>query len=433
MKPSNFFRSCLFLLVICCILYNTHLPAKYLSQYSQYDPYPMFSGEDTHNFLYRVLRAHMKGLDTFDKKPEKFGLALSVFGQNADTAKTYNSNDLTSPANIAGKWSMIGLILGNVPSGKTLPPLLEEAKNALDNSSVFPPNNIDRVDPKQLCGYLDVSAKFKNRGFRFNWALQIYEDFGLLIEGGVSSITYEPTNFSDLTCNSNGMCSCTTSMGDDSCTQCDICTVKQFLTCRREAIAQELGLDFNEFSRTSFQDLRMHGYWRHAYEINFDKKTWPEFLLMPFAILSGSAATAAPRNPEKFFSLSAGNNGHNSIGFTGGLSVDFIETIEIAAEGGFAHFFDRNIENYRVPTSEGQSSIFPFSTSVNVRPGTNWHFAATLNAPHFIDKLSFYFQYFIVEHGKDKISLNNPDPAFKPNVLEKISEWRFQGANIAFN
>ncbi len=329
------------------------------------------------------------------------------------------------------------LCILNTPNGKTLSPLLTEAKNALENSSSFPPEEVDWLDPNQLCGFLNVNAEFKNRGFRFNWALQIYEDLGVLIEGGVSSMKYAPTSYVDLTCNANGrMCACPVVESvtpDPACTMCDTCTVKQFLTCRREAIAREIGLDLSEYSRTSFQDLRAHLYWRHAYEMNYDKRTWPEFLLMPFAVFSGSAATAAPNKAGQFFSRSAGNNGHNSIGFTGGLSVDFIETIEIAAEGGFAHFFARNIDDYRVPNSTSQTSIFPFSTSVNISPGHNWHFAATLNSNHFIDRLSFYFQYIIVEHQKDKITLKVSDPAFKPSTLEKISDWRFQAANIAFN
>jgi hypothetical protein len=134
------------------------------------------------------------------------------------------------------------------------------------------------------------------------------------------------------------------------------------------------------------------------------------------------------------FSLPFGNNGHHSIGATGGINLDFVETVEIGAEAGITHFFARefcdlripNIMNGRQPANQCQLGIFPFSTQACVQPGFNWHFTAKLQCYHFIDRLSFYFQYVLVHHEHDHITLRNPDPAFAPCVLEEMSNFTAQ-------
>lgn len=412
---------------------------NFLSQNSRHDPYPMHSTRDPHNFLYMHDRLDMKGYDSDKKQAEKIGFGLSVWGQNSDSAKDFQKNTI-SPGNLDGKWSMVGLLLGFTPQGKTLPTSLSDAITALCPTETPPINDQSKIDPNKLCGFFDVQTKFKSRGFRFDWSVQIFNDFGLTIEGGVSDICYTVTCFDDLTCSAGVMCGCVDSMGSQStvlvgegCTKCERCAIKGNLTCKLKTIAKEIGLDICDFHKNFLEDFRAHLYWRHAYEVNYNRKGWPELLVMPFLVFSGSAATGTRKDPNKAFGLSSGNNDHNAVGFTSGLTLDFVDTIEIGAEAGFTHFFDKDFCNYRVPNSLCQSGIYPFTTDVCISPGHNWHFAATMNAHHFLERLSFYFQYVIVQHQKDTIKLKKCDDAFKPELLEKISDWKYQGANVGLN
>jgi len=406
---------------------------NFLSQNSRNDPYPMYSSRNPHHFLYRHDRLEMKGYDSGTKVAEKIGLGLSVWGQNSDSAKDFNKK-VISPGNLDGRWSMIGLLMGDTPQGKTLPPSLVQAQAALFPNEQPPIDDPLAIDPNELCGFFDVQTKYKNRGFRFDWAAQIFGDVGILIEGGLSDICYTATNFKDLTCDAGVMCGCGTDASSaNACTTCNICATKTNLTCKLKTISREIGLNICDFHKNSLEDFRAHLYWRHAYEVNYDRESWPELLVMPFLVLSGSAATGTQKDSNMAFGLSSGNNDHNSVGFTTGLMLDFVDTIEIGAEGGFTHFFDKDFCNYRVPNSLCQSGIYPFTTDACISPGHNWHFAATMNAHHFLERLSFYFQYVIVQHQKDSVKLKKCDPAFKPELLEKISDWKVQTANIGLN
>ena len=85
------------------------------------------------------------------------------------------------------------------------------------------------------------------------------------------------------------------------------------------------------------------------------------------------------------------------------MDLDFINSVTFGGEVGATYFFKRTISDFRVPNSKYQTGIFPFSTDVTVSPGFNWHFAAKMSAYHFLDRLSFYFQYLYVHHESDHL------------------------------
>lgn len=147
-------------------------------------------------------------------------------------------------------------------------------------------------------------------------------------------------------------------------------------------------------------------------------------------MVSGSVSPGKKINPRDVFAVPFGNNGHAAAGFSAGLNFDFMDTIEVGGEVGFTHFFERDICNLRVPTSEYQSGIFPFATDVTLKPSHNWHFGGKIAAYHFLDRLSLFFQYLIVDHCEDKIELKCPDPAFKPEILECLTNWKVKLVDI---
>jgi hypothetical protein len=130
-----------------------------------------------------------------------------------------------------------------------------------------------------------------------------------------------------------------------------------------------------------------------------------------------------------------GNNDHNAIGFTAGLDFDFVETVEIGGEVGITHFFSKNFEKFRLPTSEWQSGVYPFSTDVNVNPGFNWHFGAKISSYHFLQCLSGYFEYVQVHHCQDSIELRKCEDqgVFLPNQFEVLTGFDVKLVNAALN
>jgi hypothetical protein len=211
------------------------------------------------------------------------------------------------------------------------------------------------------------------------------------------------------------------------------CTIEKYLMDQFKIITEEIGLDAGNFHTFSVEETRLNLFWRHAFPINQDEEEWPEFLLLPFAQMSGSISPGKEKNPNKAFGLPFGNNRHYSAGFNAGLNMDFYDTLEIGGEFGYTHFFRRSCMELRVPNSPCQQGIFPFSTSVNYQPGANWNFGGKLSAYHFLNNLSMYFQYQFITHEKDKICVINRDPAYTPEVLEQASDWKVQLANIGFN
>jgi hypothetical protein len=132
------------------------------------------------------------------------------------------------------------------------------------------------------------------------------------------------------------------------------------------------------------------------------------------------------------YGVGFGNNKHLAAGFCAGLNFDFVDTVEVGGEFGYTHFFEHSFDCYRIPNSKLQNNIFPFVTSVNINPGHNTYFAFKLSARHFLERLSGYFQYVMLEHEPDCIQLCTPDPAFVPDVLSRKTGFKVQLANIGF-
>ena len=401
------------------------------------DPYPMFTTLDPHHFLNLRNKLILKGYEVEREKSEMFRVAFSPFGQNADWGKNMQKEPIPI-GDLNGRWSMIPLLFGDVPAGQTVSPALAEARNVL-----FPTipagvaiNNTNAIDPNQELGFFTIPIKYKKHGLRFDISAQIIGDFGINIHTGVTDICQTVTGIIDLTCQAKKPCNVDWTDGSsykDSLPELTKANVQQYLMHPLETIATEIDLNIENFHKVSIEDICLSLYWRHSYEVNEDREGWPLFLATPFCILEGTIATAKEKKPYKVFSLSHGNNGHDALGFTTGIDLDFFDTIEIGAEAGFNHFFSRNICDLPVPTSTYQSGIYPFKTNVRYSPGHNWHFAAKMQAYHFIDRLSMYFQYILIHHEQDKIQLKNYAPAFKPEKLEKISSWKAQVANVGFN
>lgn len=425
------------LFTLACIFITSQLCG--LSSNSYYDPFPVYTSLDPHTFLHTREKQYVKGYPRDVRHYERAGLYLSAFGQNADKARTAQNTEVEL-GDIGGRWNMIGLLFGDFPKNVIEFPSAS-LNDAFDkifsqitadgiNVQEFIPgtlNDTHFIDKGQTFGFFENVLRYRKRGFRWEFNVQMLKDIGFSFQGGVADICHELKEMKNLTCDDPTGCCLIKEAGDftvDNVNNCLMCNVKQ--------IADELCLKICSFHEVSIEDVRMRLYWRHIIDINKYHDNWPDVLVIPFITVGGSIATGKDRDPNHMFALSFGSDDHHSVGTTFGINVDFMDTVEVGGEFGFTHFFKRNLNCMPTPTSLCQSGIFPFKTDVNIEPGHNWHFGLKMSAHHFLDKLSGYFQYLILQHENDTITVKNCDCAFKPEVLEKNTTFKVQMANIGF-
>ena len=393
------------------------------------DPAPIYKTLDPQTFVLSREKLILKGYAVDTPRPERITLSLSPFSQSSIEAQDNCKNPIPL-GDINGRWSMVGLLMGDVPEGYTLPPSLQVARQNLfpGQPAGVPINNPTDIDPNQQLGFFSISSKYKKYGMRFNFESQIINDVGLSLDVGLANISMTQCGIQNLAANIYGPCSTQPS-------SLTVDALNQYLMYPYQQIMDELCYNVDNFNAFSVEDIRMFIYWRHAYPMNSYKDEWEDFLFMPFFKIGGAVAASKLYNPSYLFAIPFGNQNHDALGFTAGLDFDWANTIELGGETGITHFFSKQFSNYHVPTSIYQQAIYPFATCVNITPGANWHFTAKMNAYHFMGNLSFFFQYMLVLHTFDSIKLNQPNPghAFKPEVLEKASSFKVQVANMGFN
>lgn len=417
-----------------------------LSSYSRNDPYPMYTALDPHTFLYTRTKMDMKGEDPIYEKPECIGIHISPFAQFASCAKTPNKC-LIGLGDIDGRWNLIGTLFGKFPQGITtypgtvltvaqqhlypnlIPGAIDEPRDIQEPCGACSIGKEDLTTPAWICGdedktglgFLHFPLTYRKAGLRAEFDFQITQGFGVEIQAGVADICQTGTSFQ-----------CKTPENCCSEAPVDPTNVEKYLVCQYKKLAEELCLDLSRFHETALEDLRIIGYWRRAYPVNKGRDDWSEFLAIPFVTFGGVLASGKEKCPNRVFGVPFGSNGHSAVGASAGIDLDFVQTIEIGGEVGFTHFFSRDYCKMPIPNSPWQSGIYPFKTDVTICPGMNWHFGLKLQAFRFIDKLSVYFEYLIVQHRGDHIKLKKPDSAFLPQVLERRSCWQSQMGNIGF-
>lgn len=470
MMPVRFKKLIPHCIVLLLLLAHAHTHTD-LTSLAKNDAYPVFTSVDpqSERFLLMCQLLDLKDADFADEKGCGLNLSISPYGQNANWGRNIRGEQRFGGVeiqlgDIVGRWGTIPLLFGAVPEGKTLPPVLQEARDNLFPGVTGIINDVQTVDPLQLFGYFTIPLEYRKRGVRFSLSAYMGCGFGINVEAGVASIrqtvgdrekticltepcvTADPQVFAEWDFFARDLTDLAhpafVDMSGLTTTQ-----VQQYLTSKIRCIADEIGLDICDFCATSAEEVRVNLFWRWLYELNKGREEhWPHVAVMPFLIVSGSISpgkrtdrtTGGPFfcNQEpgftKQFAVPFGNNDHSAVGFSTGLNFDFISTIQIGAEVGVTHFFNQTYENFRVPTSKFQTGIFPFATDVEVSPGINWHFILKMYAYHFLEHLSMYFQYVMVEHKEDHFTLKKPDPAFLPGELTKISSWKTKMANVSF-
>lgn len=460
-------------LLIGMLISNSFLYS--ISNLNNNDPFPIFTTIDPHYFLNVNRKNWVKGYEC-PRPPEIMRLSFSGFRQSATCGRAVHPNagfncDLNPPddfvplGNLKGRWNMLGLFYPTTNPDGTLnfsnEQLLLTSLN-ITSTTCFNPNGTNLADPSQMdvtrhFGFFNVPIKYRKVGLRFELDLELYWGFFLKIQGGVADLR-QTVSFVDLTCSATGLsCPVPACLPPESCPNqvppgdtcaMDSCCIDIF-TCdcktlvidkimkQRDLVAEIIGVNIRDYHKTALEDTRVELFWRHMWEINKSKPGWPYFIITPWAALEMSAPTGTTACPTQLFALSTGNNGHWAWGAQAGTTIDFAETVELAFETCVTAFNCKKYCNVPVPTNQFQAGIFDTFATLGIKPGVNWYIAATLSAYHFLDRLSFYFQYFFITHDKDCFSVFSTTAPTPGNVLvskmREESDWQVQLANVALN
>jgi hypothetical protein len=460
-------------------------PLMAVSSNNNADPYPIYTAADPHLFLTRALRHCLKGEVPYDicsedsrscnnywKQPlcdnscaERVRFSVSAFRQGADTATDVYRNPNIPIGDILGRWNVLGVLYPE-RDGNIL--MQSNVLSALNLTGTLSPENLVCLqkiedpalsDSQKEFGFFSTWVKYRKYGARFFLEVALTPDLGFIVEGGVVDIKQTAT-FMDLTCSATGLCcpvrdcvpsesDCSTSQAEPdngpcinancsidvfNCT-CKTLVIEHFMKQFDPLIVRTIPLCVNNFEKISAEDTRLKIFWRHIFEFNEQRPTWPHFLFTPFVVFELTLPTGRKKTENHLFDVPSGNNGHTGIGFTGGFSIDFPETVELVAEGSMTKFNSRVHHNVPVPTNMLQSTIYPRLADLKVHPGTNWNFGLTLNAYHFIDRLSVYVQYVMVDHDDNCYSVVSSSTPSSNILLKKMvdeSRWVAHMINVGF-
>ncbi|HXW86125.1 MAG TPA: hypothetical protein VEK38_02160, partial [Candidatus Bathyarchaeia archaeon] len=284
---------------------------------------------------------------------DHLNISISPFGQNANDGKPLNGFPFPLPitviqtipsqapttvplGDITGRTSMIALLYGAFPQGVTsFGPLLLTAREQIFGT-IFPgtqpipdDGNNKYIDPTQFFGFYSIGLSYRKRGVAFDVYGRFAEDFGFRLQTRVAANRQNVTmllNETDSTINPQPD-TFPTNVPENL--QISKVSVDTYLMDVLFSIGDEIGVDLHEYTQTSIEAIYISLFWRHLFNINEDKDTWPHLFLTPYLELIGSVSPGAAKNPSKQFAVYFGNNQHQSVGFTGGICFDFVESIEV--------------------------------------------------------------------------------------------------------
>ncbi|MFS8506730.1 MAG: hypothetical protein LVQ75_01185 [Candidatus Babeliales bacterium] len=433
-------------LILVIFAYQTRIYST-TATITQHDFYPLHATLYPFDFLNEQRKAAIKGM-THHPMPERMRFCATAFGQKATLGR--DQDKVECPAgDIHGRWNMVGLTYGTVPTGHTLPALLTAAAGqTYQDGQLLSHENYSDVNDH--LGHFSIPLRYIKMGARFDFSVRIFSDIVLQVQTGIADIKQTHTKFLDqgdplvytTAIPVQDIYGSTAAPAD---LVADRATIANWLMDPHELIFEQMGLNIQDFHATGPEDVLLSLIWRHNFAINkpgsYDQSDdefnrdheWSQFIMTPFFKVTGIVGIGKEKDQTKAFSIPFGNNKHNGVSIATGLSMDFYETIEFTWQAGASHFFKRDISGMYVPNDERQRGVFPFKTDVSYAPGKTWFFTCALNAYHFMEKLSFYTEYIYTSHAKDTVKLLTPDTAFKPHVLEDHTKWAVQAMNIGFN
>jgi len=464
-KSSVYFRA----FFIAVLLSSSLQMYGFITSLDKFDPFKVYSPIDPQDFLLDRTKLHREGTSWWDQVGNHCKISISGYFQSADSGKPMDGGDIPVVSAINGETNAIGFqyvpildLTGRTPMiplvmSTTLPdsstvimpptsadygPLLKAATNALFTGATPTPPvtlpvplepplpNIESViDPMQNFGFFSFPSKYRKRGARMDLEINLLNCVGLHVRGGFGAVCHVPKPpINETGCETPECPFDPVSAGYPNVIYTN---VDDFLMNQFDCIMKEIGMGYETYQRTGLEEIMTELYWRYPISLNQDRKDWLQIIAIPYIEGGFSYSPSDARNTNELYNVPLGNNKHLAAGFSTGICLDFLETIEVGGELGYTHFFAHDFDCYRIPNSKLQNNIFPFNTSVTVAPGRNLYFGIKLTARNFLEKLSGYFQFIALEHAADCITLKESDPAFVPDVLARKTGYKVKVANLA--
>jgi len=286
-------------------------------------------------------------------------------------------------------------------------------------------------DSTHTFGYYSVPLDYEKVGVRGNITFNLMDNLSFSIKGGFAYYKQSPI-FNDLT---NISTNYSFSDLDIALTQTflDIALTQTLLMLdgKRQAIANEIGLNLDSYSATGFEDIYLSILWNERFGMDDDEGNHV-VTVVPYLEAGVWIPTGEKKDQNIAFSLPMGNDGFWAFTAAGGLNFDFIDSLYVGFGGNISIFNDQIQRNYRVPSSNKQSAIYPWKTTIKKRPGISWNLHAGAKAENFVEFLSLYVNYIYSRHEKDNISVLNYASLFKPDKLEYESVWSSQNVHAGF-
>lgn len=292
-------------------------------------------------------------------------------------------------------------------------------------------------DPKGLFGCMSVPILYRKYGGRFQFEVGTPYSIGVRAEGSFGRVEQFPV-FNDLT---SGATPTSTYPAADG-----LVVSKYLVNQFDDVITDALGLNVDRYCASDIDDIRFAVYWCHAFEANNkkDKDSYmPKLTFVPYLEFECAPLVTTARPYSTLFSVPFGNDGHKAIGMTAGFTINFIDMFTIGFDGSMTHFSKEMHCNCPVPTNELQIGVFPRKANLEIKPGKNFSFGATIAAEYFWYNFSTWIEFRMVNHCCDDIKLVSmvnvpglPIPTDYPvsnitlDVLRDRSEWSSSFANV---
>lgn len=387
----------------------------------------------TKSIFYNPTDTRLITQDSIDKTllPPCLKTIASIFSGNINTNEDKNS---PCPPNGSSEKDEAAFLF--------LPPTTSASASNATTPSIFSSDEL--AQDQTYFGAFSLPLEYRKYGLRIELAAEFCNLIGLTIQTGFSNIQQTTTGLISMTNGLPAGFSPNTTPGGPQISN-PINLYRELATNQSTAIpdpavqatfddyisnnideilSPECGINLNtcNFDNISVEDVRCILSFKHTFDVDRytagddDEYNWSDMLFTPYAWIGGSAPVAKKQDYHKLLSLPFGNNGHASLGGAIGFTFDFIDSIEVGFEAGGTYFFSQNI--YRpIPNHPLQRIVYPYSTAVKVQPGANGHFKALLNAYQFMNHISFWATYEIIQHRKDCYSMCNPAENFVKKLL----------------
>lgn len=442
----------------------------YLSQYSRWDPYPVFTASNAlgpFTYLSECEPSQNARISAsfFRQAGNRSGLASTCIPYQPTSLKgstDVETGDIYGPWNIMalfypeacpdanGSTTAVQCYLLNACTGcscaecscpvapcQDVQCATDADLKALRKYMNCPQTN----DPNHLFGCMSIPTIYRKYGGRFQIEVGTPYGLGVRAEGSFGRIVQTPC-FDDLTSEAIA-----TVYPTEDQTRVSKFLMRQFTS----VIAKALDIDADPYCASDVDTIRISAYLCHAFEANGNKEKgsyMPKLTFVPYVEFECAPIVATSRPYSSLFSIPFGNDGHKAIGLTAGFTLNFIDMFTIGLDGGMTHFSSECHHNCPVPTNEMQVGVYSRKADLVIQPGKNFTFGGTIAADYFWYNFSTWIEFRMIHHCCDSIQLANlvnvpgsncnqgglpanyPASNIMLDVLQKRSQWSSSFANV---